>query len=302
MPYCYPGGKGPVKDFVRDVWKVSAACSFGAFLLSLVIGLIAGNPFGVVIFRALLLALLFAALGAGLRFVVKAYLPELITSTSSPAGMDEGMSRAGRAGKSGAEGGADRRGAAVDIVLPDDDGLRRQTYGGSGGAPLSGPLESGAANMEDVGDAALEASLDQGFMSQGDPPGLGEVAELTEELPSVREPAGTGGSAVTQVEKSAEYRGAEGAESAGYRGAVEETESGDELPRTMRESSGGVDSLPDIEGLEPPEEKPARAPLRVPRPAEGEKPGDAVRIALSGQDPATLARAIRTALKNAEKG
>ena len=277
-----------MKDFVRDVWKIAAACSFGAFLLSLVIGLIAGNPFGVVIVRALLLAVLFAALGAGLRFVVKAYLPELITSTSSPAGMDEGRSRAGRAGQSG----ADSRGSAVDIVLPDDDGLRRQTYSGSGGAPLSGPLESGVANTEDVGDAALEASLDQGFMSQGDPSGLGELAEeLTDELPSVREPAG--GSAVAHAGESAEYRGAEG--------GVEGTESGDELPRNVRESSGGADALPDLDGIEPPE-KPTRAPLRVPRPAEGERPGDAVRTALSGQDPATLARAIRTALKNAEKG
>jgi hypothetical protein len=283
-----------VKDFVRDVWKIAAACSFGAFLLSLVIGLIAGNPFGVVIFRALLLAVLFAALGTGLRFVVKAYLPELITSTSSPVGMDEGRSRPGRAGQSGADGSADRRGSAVDIVLPDDDGLRRQTYGGTGGAPLSGPLESGVANTEDVGDAALEASLDQGFMSQGDPSGLGELAEeLTDELPSAREPAGTAGSAAAHADESAEYRGAEG--------GVEGTESGDELPRNVRESAGGVDALPDLDGIEPPE-KPARAPLRVPRPAEGERPGDAVRTALSGQDPATLARAIRTALKNAEKG
>ncbi len=49
MPYCYPGGMGPVKDFVRDVWKIAAACACGAFFLSLVIGLFAGNPFGVVL-------------------------------------------------------------------------------------------------------------------------------------------------------------------------------------------------------------------------------------------------------------
>ena len=121
----------PVKDFVRDVWKVAAACASGAFFLSLVIGLFAGNPFGVVFFRALLLAVLFAGLGAGLRFVVKAYLPGLVASAPSPAGSDEGRSRAGMAGQSGPDTSAEHRGAAVDIVLQDDDGLRQQAYGGS---------------------------------------------------------------------------------------------------------------------------------------------------------------------------
>ena len=292
MPYCYPGGVSPVKDFVRDVWKVAALCACGAFFLSLVIGLFAGNPFGVVIFRALLLAVLFAGLGAGLRSVVKAYLPELTASTTSPAGTDEGRSRADMADQTGADKSREHRGAesagyrgaAVDIVLQDDDGLRRQAYGGSGHAPRLHPSEPGAANAEAVGDEALEASLGEDFMSQVEAPGLGELAE---ELPPARESTGAAGSAGSQSEE----------------GAVEETESGEELPRAMRDAPGGIDSLADIDGLEPPPEvKPARTPLRTPRPAGGEKPGDAVRNALSGQDPTTLARAIRTVLKNAEKG
>jgi hypothetical protein len=294
MPYCYPGGMSPVKDFVRDVWKIAAACACGAFLLSLVIGLIAGNPFGVVVFRALLLAVLFAGLGAGLRLVVKAYLPELTASTVSSAATDMWKNRTGMSGQTGAETSGEHRGAesagyrgaAVDIVLQDDDGLRRQAYGGSDRAPGARPAEPGAGNPDDVGDQALEASLGEDFMSQGDGPGLAELSEeLDEELPPAEESTGTAGSAGSQSEE----------------GAVEETE---KLPRAIREAPGGIDSLPDIDGLEPPPEaKPARtAPVRMPRPKAGEKPGDAVRNALSGQDPSTLARAIRTVLKNAEKG
>jgi hypothetical protein len=281
----------PVKGFVGDVWKIAAACASGAFVLSLVIGLFAGNPFGVVIFRAFLLAVLFAGLGAGLRFVVKAYLPELIASSSTA---DEG-SRANAAGEGGADKAAEHRGAesagyrgaAVDITLQDDDGLRRQAYGGSARAPRSRPSEPGSGNAEDAGDEGLEASLDEDFMSQGDTPGLPELAEeLGEELPPARESTETGGSAGAESEED----------------AVEEMESAEELPRAMRQAPGGVDSLPDIDGLETPEEKPARPPVRPLRSVEREKPGDAVRNALSGQDPSTLARAIRTVLKNAEKG
>jgi hypothetical protein len=291
MPYCYPGGMSPVKDFVRVVWKIAAACACGAFFLSLVVGLFAGNPFGVVVFRALLLAVLFAGLGAGLRFVVKAYLPELTASSSSPAGAGQGRDdepdRTG-AGKSPENRGAEsagNRGAAIDIVLQDDEDLRQQTYGGSG---RPRPAEPGAGNAEDEGDEALEASLGEDLMSQGDAPGLEELAEeAADELPPSRELAEPVGAAGSHSEEE----------------AVEDTESGGELPRAMRGATGVVDSLPDINGLEPPpEERPARAPLRTPRPQAGEKPSDAVRNALSGQDPSTLARAIRTVLKNAEKG
>jgi len=272
---------GPVKGFVGDVWKIAAAFASGAFLLSLLTGLIAGNPFGVVILRAFLLAVLFAALGAGLRFVITKYLPELL-----------GASRSGDEAGAGAEaaGGAERkpgsRGAAVDIVLQDDDGLRRQAYGGPGlsGRPRQAEQEEGTTT--DDGDDSLAASLEGDIMAQGDTGGLPEMAEeLAEELPPAGESAGSGAAAVEPEEEPAE-----------------EPEPADELPRAMRGAGRATDSLPDIDGLEAPEEKPARPPARPLRSSDAEKPGDAVRNSLSGQDPSTLARAIRTVLKNAEKG
>jgi hypothetical protein len=286
-----------MKGFVGDVWKIAAACASGAFLLSLVIGLVAGNPFGVVIFRALLLGLLFAGLGAGVRLLVKTYLPELIAS-SLTAGADGGnrggaVSR-GAAGSSAERRGGDAggdRGGAVDIVLQDDDGLRRQAYARTPRSQPSEPAAGTTADTADAADAALEASLDEDFMSQGETRGLPDLdEEVAEELPPALESTETADSAGARSEES----------------AVEEAESPDELPRGMRESPGGVDSLPDIDVLEPAEEKPerpaSRPPARLPRSASGGTTGDAVRNALSGQDPSTLARAIRTVLKNAEKG
>jgi hypothetical protein len=286
----------PVKGFVGDVWKIAAACASGAFLLSLVTGLFAGNPFGVVIFRAFLLGLLFAGLGAGLRLVIRTYLPELI-GPSPPAGADEG-NRGGAVGRAAPGSIAGRRGgdaegssgSAVDIVLAEDDGLRRQAYAGSSRSHLSRPAATTADTALDT-DAALEASLDEDFMSQGETSGLPDLdEELAEELPPALEPTATGGSAGVRSEE----------------GAVEESESPGGLPRGMRESPGSVDSLPDIEVLESAEEKPeppaSRPPARPLRSAAGGMTGDAVRSALSGQDPSTLARAIRTVLKNAEKG
>ena len=279
----------PVKGFVGDVWKMAVACASGAFLLSLVIGLVAGNPFGVVILRAFLLAVLFAGLGAGLRLVVKAYLPEL--AASSPADeagrADAAVPGSAERAAEGGLGAAERRGAAVDILLPDDDGLRRQAYGG-GGRPARGrQAEPGAAGDIEGGDEGLAASLGEDFMTQGDTPGLPELAEeLDEEL---RRGAFAGGG--RQPCWSAIGGGRSGGTgpgrgaSAGHAGSPGRSRFS---PRPRRAGCPGREAC--------------RPPRAAPAARGGETPEDAVRNALSGQDPSTLARAIRTVLKNEEKG
>ena len=66
---------------------------------------------------------------------------------------------------------------------------------------------------------------------------------------------------------------------------------------------GSLDSLPDISNLEiAAEQVSSTAGARsIQRPGR-ETPGDAMRGAVSAQDPATLAKAIRTVLKRDEKG
>ena len=66
---------------------------------------------------------------------------------------------------------------------------------------------------------------------------------------------------------------------------------------------GDKDGLPDISNLEvaAPSESDERGAAGSGRP-RGERPEDALRGAVSGQDPATIARAIRTVLKRDDKG
>ena len=128
---------GPVKDFVRDVWKIAAACASRGFS-----PFPGGRPDRRQSVRhgdipRVAPRRLFAGLATGLRFVVRAYLPELVTSSASSADTDGGVGSGATATIEAREPG--QRGGAVDIVLPEDDGLRRQAYGGSRRGPRQGP-------------------------------------------------------------------------------------------------------------------------------------------------------------------
>jgi hypothetical protein len=246
-------------NFIRENWKIAAVFAAGAFILSLITGLVAGNPFGVVIFRALLFGVVFAALGAGLRYVVKKFLPELLTqSTAKPVAAPPDESA--------------RRGTKVDIVLPEESPPLQDLYG----------AEARGAQGSEAEPETMEAL--EGEPGEGDAPqteaeaaALGELAsELAEELPP--------------------EEGQETLE------AAEGTDAGEALEGDVGAGQGDtdVDSLPDIANLETsdePEEKGRSSSRR-----KAGTPEDAVRGAVSGQDPATIARAIRTVLRRDEKG
>ncbi len=262
-----------MKDFVKDNWKIAAACSAGAFVLSLVVGLLARNPFGIALLRAFLLAALFAGLGAGLRFVVRAYLPELLaapTAADGPAGRDDG------------------RGASVNIVLPEENGVRPARMAAR--TARGQPAEEAGAGEEDAIEEALEG--DEESVSRAEAQAIGELAEeFAEELPPASESADA-------TESAGHGTGADAADET----EAEEPAAG--KPSWAAESAGDLDSLPDIADLEPTAERKSNgSAARTPRvPGAAEKPEDAMKEVLSGQDPATLARALRTVLKKDEKG
>ncbi len=266
-----------MKDFVRDAWRIAVACAAGAFVLSLVIGLIAANPFGIALSRAFLLGLLFAALGVGLRAVVKAYLPEVFGAAPSP-GDARGEGRAG----------------SVDIVLPEDEALQRKAFrrpAGADGAAGEGDEER-APSRQDADEEPSEVleAPEEEDASTAEARALGALAEeLGEEPESIEEDGGGSEEAAGDERRSAASPG---------EGEAEETQS-EEMAHG--EEPAELDALPDLAELEPPPQRNGPAP-RVPRAAVGESPEDAVRNLLSNQDPATLARAIRTSLKKDEKG
>jgi hypothetical protein len=238
-----------VRDLIRENWKIAAVFAGVAFLLSLLVGLLSGNPFGAATFRALLLGVCFAGLGVGLRFVVTKYLPEL-------AGGSQASERA-------PAGERESRGTKIDIVLPEE-------------APPVGVPESEA---EPVSDAELAEPVAGGDEDAGTDAEAETLSELSSELAGDEPERPASG-----AEAEREPRGRRG-ENRG--GAAE------------RESEGGLDSLPDISSLEVAAESDngAREPS-----ARRASPTDALRGAVSGQDPLTIARAIRTVLKRDEKG
>jgi len=277
-----------VKDFVREYWKSAAAGAAGSFLLSLLVGLFTRNPFGVVFLRALLLAVLFAGLAAGLRYLVRTHLLELARegAPAHPGGGDTGD---------------DRRGDRVDIVLPEENPIGREGYAASSRAsrrfgpedenpsPLGAGLGEGGTPLN-AGLGEEGADAPGGFgADQADSEGLAELAEeLAEELP-----------------QSAEYVGAQPGEVRGDAATEEEADVRVSADATGpgRGMSDDRDGLPDISNLEIATEANGdeQAAPKGTRPG-GPRPEDALRGAVSGQDPATIAKAIRTVLKRDDKG
>jgi hypothetical protein len=87
-----------VKEVLREYGRTIAIFAAAGLVLSLLVGLLARNPFGVMLLRALLFALAFGLIGAGMQYVVRRFLPELTGS-----------------------GVAEKpEGSKVDIVLPEE--------------------------------------------------------------------------------------------------------------------------------------------------------------------------------------
>lgn len=80
-------------------WKIPAGFAVFGALVSLVAGIIGGNPFGVIVLRLVLSAVLCAGLGLIVNVILKKYLPELSTT---PAQVETAM------------------GEEVDIVIDED--------------------------------------------------------------------------------------------------------------------------------------------------------------------------------------
>jgi hypothetical protein len=213
-----------VKDALREYGRTVAIFASAGLVLSLLVGLLAGNPFGVMLLRGMLFAIAFGGVGAGMQYVVRRFLSEL--SGGGPAPSD------------GADDSAKPAGSTIDIVLPEEL-----------------PSADGAPERRD---------------------------ETLEELPGTTE---SGGSAPVEELESADNGPAPGAAPAQNAGG----------PGRGRD---GLDALPDI-GQIGTGGGSTRSSTRFPgaRP----KPSDATRDVLEREDPALLARAVRTVLKREER-
>jgi hypothetical protein len=245
-----------VNDVIRANGKTAAVCAGGAFLLSLLVGLVSRNPFGVVLLRALLLALLFGVLGGGARFLISRHLPDLLTGAADAAG---------------AAAPAEARGGRVNIVLQEEAAAPADPDAGA---------QPGVEGLDPMAGEPASADEEQA---------LSELAgELAEDAAAADEPAETAGFS--------------------EEGVVDEGEAVGMEHTAIRRDSSSLDALPDIAGLEASASngsgaaQGAKTRYRAAGGAAADTPAEAMKGALGGQDPATLARAIRTVLKNEEKG
>jgi hypothetical protein len=87
-------------------WRVSAVFAGAAFILSILIGAIAGVGFGLVLLRAIVGAVAFGIVGAVVSLIIARYLPEL----GSLLGSTPGQSTENK----------DEIGKTVNIVLPEE--------------------------------------------------------------------------------------------------------------------------------------------------------------------------------------
>jgi hypothetical protein len=219
-----------MKDAVREYGRTVAIFAAAGLVLSLLVGLLARNPFGVLVLRAVLFAVFFGGVGAGMHYVVRRFLPELTGGgTTGTAAADDA------AGKP--------EGSTIDIVLPEEP------------LPVAGSSQQRGEVLEEL-------------------PGTGDAggASAVEELDAAESTAGPA-SATTQRTGS---------------------------PSGSRD---GFDALPDIAtfGDEAARGGTRRADTRA-RPAGSRaKPADAARSVLEREDPASLARAVRTVLKREER-
>ncbi len=200
--------------------RVAAGAAAFAAVVSLLAGLIGGNPFGIVLVRLLVSAVFAGGLAVAALQLLQRFLPELqaggrmpgVGWKASPAGSDEtGMSKGRPAGR-----------PEVDILLPEEN-----PHGEPGGSPADG-LEAGRAD-----DAGARAAPSK-------PAGSLEPEGPFEPARSFFGPLSAGGDN-------------------GEAEVLEEVEESDVLPDIDRLDGGGrLDSLPAGRSGSPSSRKPGR--------------------------------------------
>lgn len=133
------GKEQPVREaLLREYGRTVAIFAAAGFVLSLLVGLLARNPFGVLLLRAVLLAIAFAGVGAGLQYVVRRFLPGIADGEGAESG-------------EAAAAAAPAAGSNVDIVLPEEP-VPAEAGPEAGGEPLEELPTTG----DGAGDAAVE--------------------------------------------------------------------------------------------------------------------------------------------------
>jgi hypothetical protein len=154
-----------VKDALREYGRTVAIFAAAGLVLSLLVGVLAGNPFGIILLRALVFAVLFGGVGAGMQFVVRRFLPGLSGTEPSADVSPDGSVRP-------EDADARAEGSTIDIVLPEEP-MPSDEAGAAAAEPLEelpGTGETSPAATEAAGGTSgLDFLPDIGSMQNGEP-------------------------------------------------------------------------------------------------------------------------------------
>ncbi|HEQ71895.1 MAG TPA: hypothetical protein ENN69_05350, partial [Spirochaetia bacterium] len=152
-------------------WNVVGFVGGGAFLLSFLLGILSGNAFFIILFRAFIFGVVFASLATGVTLILERFVPEVFSSAS---GMhdNEGERENVNIVLDGEESGRDE--GIEELVLdeePEESDTREQETVMSGG---SGSPRFQARDLSDFEDNEHD-------MPDGEINGEEEIASETEE-------------------------------------------------------------------------------------------------------------------------
>ncbi len=265
-------------------WKVPGWAAAAGAVISVVAALVGGNPFGAILLRAVVSALVAGALGLAALYVLRRFLPGIAASPAPPQ-------------------------PTVDILLDEEVPLAAQAGGGQAGRSPAEPGYTPAELAQELEAEPVE--------SLGEESGFGEVAGVGESAGG--EPAagfpldeGEGGAGPTESEPFPELPEAEGLAGRAEGGLAGRgparpgnTPAGRSpaapVPEVEELPGGGLEALsaagPEDELSEP--SLPASPSHRALKAEELEAQLDSV---TKGQDPASLAQAVRTFLRKDQEG
>lgn len=227
-------------------WRYYAGAGLFAAVISLIAGILGGNPFGVILLRMLFSALVLAGVALGAGILVRKFLPELSRETAAaPAGTPE---------------------PAVDIVLPEENPHQETLGVFAEGAEQETEETEEPEEVEPLEELAEEAA--------GPPGEPGELGEESAEPLSARPAAEVEEEAEEAVPLEEEEFSADGSEEI------------DALPDMEQFDSTNYVG-PDISGLKNGGDDFTQAQV------------DGI---MSREDPAQLAKAVRTFLKKDQEG
>jgi hypothetical protein len=259
---------------MRIHWKLLVGFSLFGALVSLISGIAGGNPFGVIVLRLILSAVVFAALGLGVQGILRRYLPDLLQTSPPPV---------------------ERGGGTVDIII--DDELPASAAGAQEG--ILEPEESTAEALGRAPPESEELLTESEFLEMGEgpqeafePADLGEFeAEPTLAQPTLAQPtlAQPTLAQPTLAQPTDEVREPPAARKSPVLAGSDEAD-----PEILPEFDAIEDVADLASGLSDEEpESSDRRPPATPR----EMRQSRIEEAIKDQDPENLARAVRTFLK-----